>query len=77
MNGMQMNNPLMLLMQNAVRGGNPMQLMMQMAQTDPRMAQAVNMIQGKSPQQLRKMAENMCRERGTTPDAVLQSLGLR
>ena len=72
-----MNNPLMILLNNARNGGNPAQLMMQMAQTDPRMAQAVGMMKGKSPAELRKMAENMCRERGTPPQQILQSLGLR
>lgn len=58
-------------------GGNPHQLMQQMAMSDPRAAQAMQMMQGKSPAELRQMATNMCRERGTTPEAVMQQLGLR
>lgn len=72
-----MNNPLIILLNNVKNGGNPAQLMLQMAQTDPRMAQAVNMMKGKSPVDLRKMAENMCRERGTTPQMIMRSLGLK
>ena len=72
-----MNNPLIILLNNVKNGGNPAQLMLQMAQTDPRMAQAVNMMKGKRPADLRKMAENMCRERGTTPQMIMRSLGLK
>ena len=73
---MTMNNPIMALVNAARSGGNPMQLMQQMAMQDPRIAQAQQMIQGKSPQQLRTMAENMARERGTTVQDVARRLGL-
>ena len=71
-----MNNPIMALVNAARSGGNPMQLMQQMAMQDPRIAQAQQMIQGKSPPQLRMMAENMARERGTTVQDVARGLGL-
>lgn len=74
---MTMNNPIMVLVNAARSGGNPMQLMQQMAMQDPRIAQAQQMIQGKSPQQLRQMAENMARERGTTVQDVARGLGIR
>lgn len=74
---MTMNNPVMMLLNAARNGGNPMQLMQQMAMQDPRIAQAQQMMQGKSPQQLRQMAENMARERGTTVQDVAQRLGIR
>ena len=74
---MMMNNPIMALVNAARSGGNPMQLMQQMAMQDPRIAQAQRMIQGKSPQQLRTMAENMARERGTTVQDVARGLGIR
>lgn len=73
---MMMNNPIMALVNAARSGGNPMQLMQQMAMQDPRIAQAQQMIQGKSPQQLRQMAENMARERGTTVQDVARGLGI-
>lgn len=72
-----MNNPIIALVNAARSGGNPMQLMQQMALQDPRIAQAQQMIQGKSPQQLRQMAENMARERGTTVQDVARGLGIR
>lgn len=73
---MMMNNPIAALISAAQSGGNPAALMRQMAMSDPRMAQAVNMMQGKSPQQLRQMAENMARERGTTVQDVARGLGI-
>lgn len=72
-----MNNPLQLLVTALQRGADPTQMIAQMARNNPQMAQASRMISGKSPQQLQQMAMNMCRERGTTPEAVLRQLGLK
>ena len=67
----------MMQLVSAMRsGGNPYQLIQQMAVSDPKAAQAMQMMQGKSPAELRQMATNMCRERGTTPEAVLRQLGI-
>ena len=72
-----MNNPLMMLIQAAQNRLDPIQLLSQLAGNDPMMAQAIKMVQGKSPDQLRRMAENMARERGTSPEAILRGLGIR
>ena len=66
-----MNNPLMMLLQAAQGGGDPIQILSQLAGNDPMMAKALKMVQGKTPDQLRRMAENMARERGTSPEAIL------
>lgn len=72
-----MNNPAMQLLSMARNGGgNPMQLLQQMAGRNPQVAQVMRMIQGKNPQQLRAMAENMCRERGTNIEEVARQMGL-
>ena len=63
-----MNNPIFNLISLARTGGNPMMLIQQMAGRDPRAQQALKMVQGKTPDQLRQMAENMAKERGTTVD---------
>ena len=55
-------------------GGNPQALLRMAAQNNPQLANALSMIQGKSEAELKTMATNMCRERGTTPDAVIQDL---
>ena len=59
-----MNNPLMMLVQTMRGGGDPMQLLQKMAGQNPQVAQALKMIQGKNPQQLKTMAENMARQLG-------------
>lgn len=70
------NNPMQLILTAMRNGGNPTALVNQMARSNPQMAQAARMISGKSPHQLQQIAINMCRERGTTPEAVLQQLGI-
>lgn len=72
-----MNNPLMQMVSIARGGGNPMQLLQQMATSNPMAAQAAKMLQGKSSAELQQMAVNMCKERGTTPEAVIKQLGIR
>lgn len=69
------NNPLFAVLNALKNGNNPMALMQSIAQKDPRMAQALKMIQGKSPSELQQIATNLCAERGTTPAEVAQSLG--
>lgn len=71
------NNPMQLLVTALQRGADPRQLINQMARNNPQMAQAAQMIGGKNPQQLQQMAMNMCRECGTTPEAVLRQLGIK
>lgn len=73
---MPMNNPMMMILNAARNGGNPMTVMQQLAGQNPQVAQAMKMVQGKNPQQLKTMCENMCKERGTTVEQVAQSLGL-
>lgn len=70
-----MNNPFLPLINAVKRGANPVDLMRGI--NDPRAAQAIRMINGRSGNELRQIAENMCRERGTTPDEIAKSLGLK
>lgn len=72
-----MNNPLMMLLQAAQNRLDPIQILSQLAGNDPMMAQAIRMVQGKTPDQLRQLAENMARERGTSPEAILRGLGIK
>lgn len=76
---MQVNNPMnMIQLVSAMRkSNNPMQLLQQMAGNNPQAAQALQIIQGKSPEQLKQIATNMTKERGTSVDEVLRSLGLK
>ena len=57
-------NPMMMLIQQIMQGGNPMQLMQNMAAQNPAVAQAMKLVEGKSPEQINQIAANMCKERG-------------
>lgn len=69
-------NPFAIAMQMAQAGKNPMGLIQSALGGNPQMAQALKMIQGKDANQLRTVAENMAKERGTTLDQLAQSMGL-
>ena len=71
MNNLLANNPVMALMQIARNGGNPLRAIQELAIRDPRAAQANRIIQGKSPAQLRQIAENMARERRMDLNQIL------
>jgi len=71
-----MNNPLQTAIQMMNIGRNPMGMLQQVAGHNPRMAHAMQMISGKSPQQLRQMAENMAKERGIDLNDFVRSLGI-
>lgn len=72
-----MTNNFMPLISMMRSGGNPMMLLQQMAGNDPRARQVLQMVQGKNTDQLKQMAENMARERGTTVEQIAQSLGMK
>lgn len=71
-----MNSPIFQMINMARNGGNPMQLMQQMARNNPQIGQVMQMMNGKSTDQLRQMASNMARERGTSLEQVAQQLGI-
>ena len=71
-----MNNPVLALVQAMQQGRNPMALMQTMAQQNPQVAQALQMMKGKSPQQLQQMAQNMARERGVDLNQMLRQMGI-
>ena len=70
------NNPIMMLVQAMNGGGNPMALIQQMAGQNPQIAQAYQLMQGKNPQQLQMMAQNMARERGIDINQMIRQLGI-
>lgn len=69
-------NPFFQIVKFAQGGGDPMQLLQQMAGSDPRAAQAMQLLQGKTAGELEKIATNMAKERGATPEEIARSLGL-
>lgn len=71
-----MNNPVLALVQAMQQGRNPMALMQSIARQNPQVAQALQMMHGKSPQQLQSMAQNMARERGVDLNQMLRQMGI-
>lgn len=69
-------NPLVSLMGLVRNGGNPQAMLNQMAQSDPQVRKVLQMMQGKSPAELRRIADNIAAERGTTVEDVARQLGI-
>lgn len=69
-------NPLMMAVQMLNGGQNPLGMLQNMAGSDPRIAQAMQMINGKSPQQLQQIAMNMAKESGIDISALARQMGI-
>lgn len=61
-----------MMIQAAMQGVPPAQFLAQQAAQNPQMRQLYQMVNGKSPDELRQMADNMLRQRGTSYDQVAQ-----
>lgn len=75
MNNPMMSHPIFQVM-NAMRNGNPMQLLQQAAGKNPYAARTVQTLQGKSFQQMRQTAENMAKERGIDLNQFAEQFGI-
>lgn len=62
-----MNNPMMQMMQGQLR---------QMVQQNPQARQAMQMLQGKSPQEQQQMFLNMCKEHNIDPRQFAGQFGI-
>ena len=71
-----MNNPVLALVQAMQLGQNPINLMQQFAGNDPRMGQFMQMIQGKTPQEIRSVTQNVASELHVDLDQMLRDLGI-
>ena len=71
-----MNNPMMQIVSMMRGGRNPQQLLAAMAQNNPQVSQIMQMMQGKTPGELRQMAQNMAAQRGTTVEDIARQLGI-
>ena len=75
-----MNNGLMEMMQLAQmarQNPNPRQFMAQAAQRSPRLQIAMNRINGKTPDQIMSMAEQMAQNMGVNLNEVAARLGVQ
>lgn len=70
------NSPMAMLMRAAQGGGNPMQIISQMAGNNPQMRQGMQLINGKSPMELEQYARNMAQAQGKDINQIIQSLGI-
>lgn len=68
-----MHNMMMQFMQ-MMRGGQGNQMAQMMMQQNPQFWQ---MIQGKSPKELQKTFENLCKERGVDPRQFAAQFGMK
>lgn len=67
--------PQIMQMVNMVQnGGNPMALMQSMFGNNPAFNMAMNMAQGKSPQQIQQIVRNIAKERGMDDNQLNQFL---
>lgn len=71
-----MNNPTMAMLQMAMSGISPIRYLQQRMGQNPQIAQAMNLIQGKTPEQLHQIADNMAKQRGTTVEEIARQYGL-
>ena len=66
-------NP-MQMMQQIMGSMNPMQMMNQMFGNNPLFQRAMQMAQGKSPQELQEVARNLCQQKGLQFDNALSQM---
>ena len=66
-----------MMMQMMRSGGNPNAMLHQMAKQNPQVRQFMQMINGKSPQQLENITRNAARERGVNLDDLMRQFGLK
>ena len=69
-------NPLQVI-QALQQGANPNQLMMQLVQQNPAVRQAMQMVNGKTPDQIRDMAQQIARQRGVDLGQLTRQLGIK
>ena len=70
-----MNNPMQLF--QMLRGAqNPMQMMMSMFGSNPQFNQIMQIVQGKSPQELEQYVRNAYQSNGQDINQVLRQFGL-
>lgn len=73
-----MMNSIYEQIQGAVRRGmNPNQIAMRLAQRNPAVQQAMRFMNGKSPQQIQREAQQMAAQRGVDLNQLAQKMGMQ
>lgn len=70
------DHPMMQPLRMMQNGVDPDVIAEQIMLHHPKRDQIAKVVDGKDSKQLMQVAENMCRERGTTVDEVLRSMGI-
>lgn len=71
------NNPMNQIMNALRQGVNPNQIAMQLAQNNPSVRQAMQLVNGKTPEQVRDMALHMAKQRGIDLYQFARNMGIQ
>ena len=71
-----MMNPMQII-QAVQNGANPNQLMMQLAQSNPAIRQAMQLVNGKTPDQIRDMVQQRAQQMGVDLNQIEKQWGIR
>lgn len=71
-----MINPMQIL-QMVSGGANPQQVIMQAAQQNPAIRQAMQIVNGRTPNQIRDMAMNMAKQQGIDLNVLARNMGIK
>ena len=69
-------NPMQII-QAVQRGANPNQLMMQLAQSNPAIRMAMQMVNGKTPDQIRNMVQQRAQQMGVDLNQFEKQWGIK
>ena len=69
-------NPIQII-QAVQRGANPNQLMMQLAQSNPAIRQAMQLVNGKTPDQIRDMVQQRAQQMGVDLNQIEKQWGIK
>ncbi len=70
------NNPIMQMMGMLQNSNNPRAVMEKLASQNPQLQQVMGLAQGKTPQQLQQMAENLAKEKGVNLQEFMKQIGI-
>lgn len=73
---MMANNPIMQMMGMLQNSKNPMAVMQKLAGQNPQLKQIMEITQGKTPQQMQQMAENLAKQKGVNLQEFMQQMGI-
>jgi hypothetical protein len=74
---MMNNNPMNQIMNALQQGVNPNQIAMQLAQNNPSVRQAMQLVNGKTPEQVRDMTFQMAKQRGVDLYQFARNMGIQ